>query len=239
MKPQNNPILKRFRTALNEMYGDRLERVVLFGSRARGDADEEPDYDIAVFLRDMSDRPAEMNRLADLATDILYNGGPFIHAMPYPAGVYSDERMPLMRHSGRGDRFVKPQTAASLAKSRQFLDKANDLFSAHHWPDEAGRAAYLAGLHAAQALIYERTGHTRKRHSTVQGKFAQLVRDDPRFDRDLVRKSPSSRRRRQSRPPFGSLPLSRLYWKRSVTPPDESPRPGGRWGRRPARRHTP
>jgi uncharacterized protein len=96
MEPQNNPILKRFRTALNEMYGDRLERVVLFGSRARGDADEEPDYDIAVFLRDMSDRPAEMNRLADLATDILYNGGPFIHAMPYPAGFYSDECMPLM-----------------------------------------------------------------------------------------------------------------------------------------------
>jgi uncharacterized protein len=97
MEPHNNPILKRFRTALNEMYGDRLERVVLFGSRARGDADEESDYDIAVFLRDMSDPPAEMNRLADLATDILYTGGPFIHAMPYPAGSYSDERTPLMQ----------------------------------------------------------------------------------------------------------------------------------------------
>ena len=80
---------------------------------------------------------------------------------------------------------MKPQTAAFLAKSRQFLDKANDLFGAHHWPDEAGRAAYLAGLHAAQALIFERTRHTRKRHSTVQGEFAQMVRDDPRFDREL------------------------------------------------------
>ena len=28
---------------------------------------------------------------------------------------------------------------------------------AHHWRDEAGRAAYLAGLHAAQALIFEST----------------------------------------------------------------------------------
>jgi uncharacterized protein len=94
--PQNNPILRRFRTALSEVYADRLERVVLFGSRARGDADEESDYDIAVFLRDLSNQPAEMNRLADLATDILYSGGPFIHAMPYPAGFYNDERMPLM-----------------------------------------------------------------------------------------------------------------------------------------------
>jgi predicted nucleotidyltransferase len=95
-KPQDDPILKRLRTALDEVYGARIERVVLFGSRARGDADEESDYDIAVFLRDMADRPAEMNRLADLATDILYSGGPFIHAMPYPAGFYNDERMPLM-----------------------------------------------------------------------------------------------------------------------------------------------
>lgn len=80
---------------------------------------------------------------------------------------------------------MKPQTAAFLTKSRQFQEKANDLFGAHHCPDEAGRAAYLAGLHAAQASIFERTGHTRKRHSTVQGEFAQLVRDDPRFDREL------------------------------------------------------
>jgi uncharacterized protein (UPF0332 family) len=80
---------------------------------------------------------------------------------------------------------VKAQTAAFLAKSREFLDKAQDLFGAHHWPDEAGRAAYLAGLHAAQALIFETTGQLRRRHSTVQGEFARLVRDDPRFDAEL------------------------------------------------------
>jgi uncharacterized protein (UPF0332 family) len=80
---------------------------------------------------------------------------------------------------------VKPQTAAFLTKSREFLDKAHDLFGAHHWPDEAGRASYLAGLHAAQALIFETTGELRKRHSTVQGEFARLVKDDPRFDAEL------------------------------------------------------
>ena len=53
------PILKRFRAALDELYGERLERAVLFGSRARGDAHADPDYDIAVFLRDMPDRGRE------------------------------------------------------------------------------------------------------------------------------------------------------------------------------------
>ena len=77
------------------MYGDRIERVVLFGSRARGDASADSDYDVAVFLCDMGDRFAEMDRLADLGTDILNETGEFVHAMPYRAGGY-EERTPLM-----------------------------------------------------------------------------------------------------------------------------------------------
>ncbi len=59
----DDPILERFRAALTEIYGNRLERVVLFGSRARGDAQPDSDYDVAVFLHDMPDRMAELNRL--------------------------------------------------------------------------------------------------------------------------------------------------------------------------------
>jgi uncharacterized protein len=93
---RDNPILAKFRAALNELYGERIERVVLYGSRARGDAQADSDYDIAVFLRDMPDRMAEMNRLADLSTAILDDTGELIHAMPYRAGSYNDPRMPLM-----------------------------------------------------------------------------------------------------------------------------------------------
>jgi predicted nucleotidyltransferase len=94
-KAPNDPILERFRASLREIYGDRLERAVLFGSRARGDARPDSDYDVAVFLRDMGDRFAEMDRLADLSANILEEMGEFIHAMPYRAGSY-DERTPLM-----------------------------------------------------------------------------------------------------------------------------------------------
>jgi predicted nucleotidyltransferase len=91
----DDPVLARFRGALDAMYGERLERVVLFGSRARGDARRESDYDVAVFLRGMNDWGTELYRLADLSTEILDETGEFVHAMPYSAGSY-EERTPLM-----------------------------------------------------------------------------------------------------------------------------------------------
>jgi predicted nucleotidyltransferase len=45
----DNPVLRRFRAALDEVYGARVERVVLYGSRARGEARRDSDYDVAVF----------------------------------------------------------------------------------------------------------------------------------------------------------------------------------------------
>ena len=98
----HDPILKRFRAALERAYGDRLERVVLFGSRARGDAHDDSVYDIAVFLNDLKDRWEEFDRLADIRSDILSETGAFVHAMPFQAGTYR-ERTPLMhevRHDG-------------------------------------------------------------------------------------------------------------------------------------------
>jgi len=98
--PRGNPILAKFRASLTEMYGERLERVVLYGSQARGDAGADSDYDVAVFLENLSDRWAEADRIAVAATDILNETGVVIHAMPYPAGSYR-ERTPLMHEIRR------------------------------------------------------------------------------------------------------------------------------------------
>jgi uncharacterized protein len=91
----DDPILVQVRGALGRLFGNRIERIVLFGSRARGDAAEDSDYDIAVFLNDLAagdlaGRWRELDRLADLRSEILDETGAFIDAKPYPAGAYRD-----------------------------------------------------------------------------------------------------------------------------------------------------
>lgn len=100
---REDAVLARFRSALQDLYGERLNRVVLFGSRARGDAHSESDYDVAIFLNDFRDRWSEMDRLMPIVTEILYEESAFIHVLPYRAGAEA-ERTPLMheiRHEGR------------------------------------------------------------------------------------------------------------------------------------------
>jgi uncharacterized protein len=96
----DDPILRRIRTSLRAIYGDRIERVVLFGSRARGDAHPDSDYDIAVFLKNLTDRWREFHRLADLRADILAETSAFLEARPFRAGSYRD-RTPLMHEIRR------------------------------------------------------------------------------------------------------------------------------------------
>ena len=48
--------------------------------------------------------------------------------------------------------------------------------------EAAGRTAYLAGFHAAQALISERTGRAVKSHAGVKTEFHRLARGDSRID---------------------------------------------------------
>ena len=90
-----DPVLARFREALGRAYGSRIARVVLFGSRARGDEYPDSDYDIAVFINDPGELWDELGSLAHITTDILNDTGAVISAKPFPANAYA-ERSPLM-----------------------------------------------------------------------------------------------------------------------------------------------
>ena len=80
-----DPVLSRLRSDLQRIYEDRLASVVLYGSRARGDAGPASDYDVAVFLRDYGGGLDEVDRLADLSWDIQKDTGAVVSPLPFPA----------------------------------------------------------------------------------------------------------------------------------------------------------
>jgi predicted nucleotidyltransferase len=99
--PTQHPAMRRFAAAVRALYGNRVERIVLFGSRARGDAREDSDWDVAVFLHGPLHWWVEVGELADIATEVLYETGAVISAKPFRAGAYAN-RTALM-HDVRQD----------------------------------------------------------------------------------------------------------------------------------------
>ena len=81
---------------------------------------------------------------------------------------------------------MKAETEAYLDKSRQALAHARAIL-AIGLGDEAGRTAYLAAFHAAQALIFERTGRVAKTHRGVHGQFIKFATEEPAVDAPLRR----------------------------------------------------
>jgi uncharacterized protein (UPF0332 family) len=75
-----------------------------------------------------------------------------------------------------------PEAADYLDRARRNLDEARAI-AAIDLPDVAGRTAYLAAYHAAQALIFDRTGKVTKSHRGARSEFARLAKEDPRIDR--------------------------------------------------------
>jgi predicted nucleotidyltransferase len=96
VSPADDPVLRRLRQALEAEYGPRLERAVLFGSRARGDAGPDSDYDVAVFLTEMPDRWRELDRLASLRIRFLDEMDAFLDLIPRAAAAAAREQSPLM-----------------------------------------------------------------------------------------------------------------------------------------------
>ena len=75
---------------------------------------------------------------------------------------------------------MTPEAERYLDKSHQCLANARTSLSVN-LTNDAGRGAYLATFHAAQALIFERTGKISKSHQGVHSQFALLAKSDARI----------------------------------------------------------
>ncbi|HUV86016.1 MAG TPA: nucleotidyltransferase domain-containing protein [bacterium] len=77
--------LREFAAEVREKFGGAVERVILYGSRARGDDAPDSDVDVIVFLAEGTDLVEARGALSDLACDVAARYGfPFlIQALAY------------------------------------------------------------------------------------------------------------------------------------------------------------
>jgi predicted nucleotidyltransferase len=67
--------LLAFRRDVVRALPDCIDDIILFGSRARGDAGEDSDYDVAIMLRgSVADDRAVRRRIYDLSWDYMVEG---------------------------------------------------------------------------------------------------------------------------------------------------------------------
>lgn len=102
INPIIEPIVREFKAALQTMYGDRLRDVVLYGSYARGDYDDESDIDLMMILNDEKvDTYAEIRRVSDLEANLLLTYGFVISPLPTSYTRYKTSSMPIYQEVRR------------------------------------------------------------------------------------------------------------------------------------------
>ncbi len=94
-------ILDEFRDRLQGLYGEQLERLILFGSRARGDGDAESDIDVMVVLKGPIDRRSERERTIDIVASLSLEYDNVITPVFTDAETYAESKFSLYRNIRR------------------------------------------------------------------------------------------------------------------------------------------
>ncbi|HLT47512.1 MAG TPA: nucleotidyltransferase domain-containing protein [Rubricoccaceae bacterium] len=95
--PEIQLLLDGLRRRLNGLYGDRLVRLVLYGSHARGDARPGSDVDVALVLRGPVDAADEIDRTAAVVADVVLDHGHFVSVYPISEEDYEAASRAIIR----------------------------------------------------------------------------------------------------------------------------------------------
>jgi uncharacterized protein (UPF0332 family) len=80
---------------------------------------------------------------------------------------------------------LKPETGLYLDRATEELGNALSILTLGI-AAVAARCAYYAAFHAAEALIFERTGKAAKTHAGVHSQFAFVAKDEPNIPTNIV-----------------------------------------------------
>jgi uncharacterized protein len=99
LTPGQRAVLTDFADRLRAHFGDRLERVVIFGSRARGDVHEESDIDVLVLVREPLEAEGRASSVAwQLLADATKAATVYV---PVSLIVFAEERFSELKRRER------------------------------------------------------------------------------------------------------------------------------------------
>jgi len=64
--------LKELVQKINELYGNNLVKIMLYGSKARGDANEYSDIDVLIILKNFNNKYCEIKKILNITREINY-----------------------------------------------------------------------------------------------------------------------------------------------------------------------
>jgi len=88
-------LLSEPKNILNELYGEQLVDIILYGSFARDEATQDSDIDIAVVLKGKVNKFKELYRLHDAVYPLALKYGELISFYPIFEDELSDTEWPL------------------------------------------------------------------------------------------------------------------------------------------------
>jgi predicted nucleotidyltransferase len=89
-------ILRELKKELLTIYGERLKRLILYGSYARGEAWGGSDIDVAVLLDGKVSPGREIDRMLDIITDINLKYNMLISVYPVSEAALRTIKSPLL-----------------------------------------------------------------------------------------------------------------------------------------------
>ncbi|MGQ9498719.1 MAG: nucleotidyltransferase domain-containing protein [Desulfotomaculales bacterium] len=94
-------ILRDLKRGVEKIYGQRLKRIVLYGSHARGDAREDSDVDILLILGDPVNPAEERARLSELILELCLEHDVVLSVLPIGESSYAAGKQPFLRNVRR------------------------------------------------------------------------------------------------------------------------------------------
>ncbi len=94
-------LLRELKAGLQELYGDRLARVILYGSQARGDAGEDSDVDVLIVLEGEVKPGDEIRRTSHLIAALSLEYNVLLSRMFISGADFDERQAPLLNNVRR------------------------------------------------------------------------------------------------------------------------------------------